>query len=113
MRTRGFSLIELLIVVAVMATLTSGTVVAFGDTVDWSASSTREHNRTVIRRAVDEFRADAGHYPAELSDLVTGRYLREVPVDPVTGTTDWTLVPSAPGACDVYDVQPPSSRGGI
>ena len=108
---KGFSLIELLIVVAIMGTLTGGTIIAFGDTAHHAKESTRVHNRQTIRRAIDGFKADLGRYPATLQELVDERYLREIPVDPETkSAASWVTVPSTVGARDVWDVTFPKKE---
>ena len=103
---KGFSLIELLIVIAIMGTLTGGTIIAFGDTAEHAIESTRLHNRQTIRRAIDGFKADCGRYPNSLGELVEARYLREVPLDPSTKSSDtWVTIPSTVGGSDVWDVR--------
>jgi general secretion pathway protein G len=67
-----------------------------------------------LRDALDKFNADQGRYPTDLSELVEKKYLRAMPLDPVTGSTGWMPIPrpgaSAPG---VYDIAPPeqAARG--
>ncbi len=65
-----------------------------------------------IRDALDKYKADQGKYPATLNDLVTKQYLRNVPVDPVTGSGDWTLLSDPTDAtAGVYDVAAPFVQG--
>lgn len=108
----GFSLIELLIVVAIMASLTGGAMIRIEWVTERARSDTLRHNLRTLRQAIDDFHADRGRYPATLAELVESRYLREVPVDPTTMASDtWVTVPSAPGQGDVFDVRsPPESR---
>ena len=61
-----------------------------------------------MREAIDKFHADKGKYPAALGELVERRYLRALPVDPVTDSdATWVLVPppAASGLTGVYDVR--------
>jgi len=110
-KTRGFSLIELLIVVAIITTLTGGTVMVFGDTFTYAEQRTLRHNQQILRRAIDDFHSDKLHYPASLSELVEQRYLREIPLNPVDESPDsWVCLPSKPGVCDVWDVRPMQSE---
>ena len=110
--TTGFSLIELLIVVAIMAALTGGAAL----NVEWVAGESRRqarvHNIRVIQKAIDDYREDRGVYPPDLDTLVATRYLRRVPVDPDSGRDDtWIGVPSAPGAGDLKDVRSSGPEG--
>jgi len=113
MKHRGFSLIELLIVIAIVTTITGGTMLAFGPPADQAVAATRAQNRHAIRQAIDGFKADLDRYPTSLDELVSERYLREVPVDPATGSSaTWVVVPSQPGRSDVWDVRFPHGEGG-
>lgn len=73
----------------------------------------RNQNMATIRDALDKYNADQGSYPSMLADLVTRQYLRSVPVDPVSGSNDRTLltdpVKAAPG---IYDIAPPAAGAG-
>jgi len=54
-----------------------------------------------LRDAIDQYNADKGAYPPDLSSLVTGGYLRQIPKDPITDSTDtWQIVMSEPSAAD-------------
>ena len=103
----GFTLIELLVVMAIIATLLSLAVPRYYDSVKRSEEATLKQNLSLTRDAIDKHYADTGRYPASLEELVSRRYLRSVPLDPVTGATDtWTLVP--PPAAEqgkVYDLK--------
>ncbi|MFN0317798.1 MAG: type II secretion system protein G, partial [Burkholderiales bacterium] len=62
----------------------------------------------VMRDAIDKYHGDKGQYPASLEDLVSARYIRSVPVDPITEKADtWVIVPPADREVkgDVYDVK--------
>lgn len=106
MRQRGFSLIELLIVVAIMSALVGGAVLRTDALTEEARVTTLRHNLRVLRQSIDDFRIDQRRYPERMLDLVARRYLREVPVDPTSLTTDsWVLIPSRAGARDVADVR--------
>ncbi|MFL6694769.1 MAG: type II secretion system protein [Ramlibacter sp.] len=107
MRRRGFTLIELLVVMAIIATLLSVALPRYFGSVERSKEVTLRQSLSVMRDAIDKFYADQGRYPEQLEDLVAQRYLRDLPVDPVTDQrTTWQLVPppdpTAKGR--VYDV---------
>lgn len=108
MRRRGFTLIELLVVMAIIATLLSIALPRYFGSVERAKEVALRQSLTVMRDAIDKFYGDQGRYPEQLEDLVTQRYLRDVPVDPVTGErTTWQMVapPDSAGTKGrVYDV---------
>ena len=108
MRRRGFTLIELLVVMAIIATLLSIALPRYFGSVERAKEVALRQSLTVMRDAIDKFYGDQGRYPEQLEDLVTQRYLRDVPVDPVTGErTTWQMVapPDSAGTRGrVYDV---------
>lgn len=108
MRRRGFTLIELLVVMAIIATLLSIALPRYFGSVERAKEVALRQSLTVMRDAIDKFYSDQGRYPDQLEDLVTQRYLRDVPVDPVTGErTTWQMVapPESAGTRGrVYDV---------
>lgn len=105
---RGFTLIELLVVMAIIATLLSIAAPRYLRSVDDARESALKSSLAQMREAIDHFHADRGLYPQALSDLVEKRYLRAVPVDPITESAQtWQMLP-APGSEDagsVYDVR--------
>lgn len=106
MRRSGFSLIELLIIVAMIAALTGGAMMRVDVVAEDARVAALRHNLKTLRQALDDHHADRRRWPASLDELVKRRYLRELPSDPVAGRTDaWVTVPSAPGAGDVADVK--------
>jgi len=98
MRThrRGFTLIELLVVLAIIATLLTIAVPRYVNSLENSKETALRQSLAVMREAIDHHRGDLGRYPDSLQDLVTRRYLRGVPTDPITERTDsWVLQPPA------------------
>jgi general secretion pathway protein G len=92
-RTRGFTLIELLVVLAVLAILASLLAPNYLDRVGQARESVLKHDLTGLRTAIDQFYRDKSRYPDTLQDLVTHRYVRDIPLDPVTGRSDsWVVV---------------------
>jgi len=93
-RSTGFTLVELMVVMAIIATLLSLAVPRYSGSVDKAKESVLRENLASMRNALDKYYADSGLYPATLGDLVTKRYLRRVPDDPVTDSaTTWVTVP--------------------
>ena len=104
---RGFTLIEILVVLAILATLLSIAAPRYFGSVDRSKEVVLKENLFQIRDALDKYYADTGKYPDSLDDLVTKRYLRSPPVDPITGSaTTWVVIaPQDPKRGGVYDVR--------
>lgn len=81
---RGFTLIEILVVLAVLALLTSIVAPTYLGRLDAAKELALKQNLKTIRDSIDHFAADRGRDPSDLQELVTSHYLREVPLDPVT-----------------------------
>lgn len=108
-RTRGFAgftLIELMIVMAIIALLLTLVAPRYFGHVDKAKEAVLRQNLTSVRDTLDKFYSDTGKYPASLADLVSGKYLRNLPVDPITERTDtWVVVaPSDPEMGGVADI---------
>ncbi len=105
---RGFTLIELLVVFTLLALLLTIAVPRYLRIADSSRDKVREQNMATVRDALDKFKADQGRYPAELGELVSKQYLRKLPVDPVTGSSEWIPVEDpAKNFTGVFDIAPP------
>jgi general secretion pathway protein G len=106
-RGGGFTLIELLIVLTVMALLLSIVAPRYADSHDRAKEAVLRSDLRTIRDCIDKFKADTGRLPQSLEELVSARYLRSVPVDPITDRGDtWLIVPSPdPRKPGVYDVK--------
>ena len=104
---RGFTLIELLVVMAIIATLLMLVAPRYFGSLDRSKEVTLKHSLATVRDAIDKHYGDTGRYPESLQELVDKRYLRNMPVDPVTeSTTTWEIVPPPdPAKGGVYDVR--------
>ena len=94
MRARGFTLVELLVVLLLVALLASLVTPVVMQSISRAKESTLKEDLFVMRKAIDDYYADKGGYPDDLDTLATERYIRRVPVDPITEARDWVLVQS-------------------
>lgn len=92
-RRRGFTLIELMVVLAIIATLVSIALPRYFGSVERSKEVTLMQSLEVMRDAIDKFYSDNGRYPEVIGDLVDKRYLRKIPIDPITESKEtWVVV---------------------
>ena len=106
-RDRGFTLIELLVVMAIVALLVSLAVPRYFGSLAKSKETALLQTLSVTRESIDKFYGDTGKYPDNLGVLVSSRYLRSLPVDPITeSSATWTMVPPEdPEKGQVYDIR--------
>ncbi|WP_127995669.1 type II secretion system protein [Piscinibacter defluvii] len=93
-RSVGFTVIELLVVLAAIALLLAVAAPRYVQHLDQARDVALKQNLHQVRDAIDKFYADQARYPAALEELVARRYLRSLPIDPVTQRSDsWVIVP--------------------
>lgn len=93
-KPRGFTLIEVLVVMAIVATLVSLVAPRYYASLQRSKEAILRHDLDAMRDAIDKFYSDRGAYPETLDDLVRGQYLRVIPEDPVTqSSATWMVTP--------------------
>jgi general secretion pathway protein G len=103
---RGFTLIELMVVMVLIALLLTIAVPRYFSTIDSGRLSVQRQNISAIRDAIDKYYGDQGKYPETLQDLVDKKYLRSVPIDPVTELPNWVIVPPTdPALTGIYDIR--------
>lgn len=91
-RLLGFTLIELMIVMAVIAVLVSVAVPMYQKSVIRARETVLRQNLFTLRTVIDEYTYDKAKAPQSLEDLVREGYLRQIPTDPITGQADWEVV---------------------
>jgi len=93
-KLKGFTLVELMVVLAVIALLLSVVVPDYMGRMRRAEEAVLQENLTLMRDALDKHYADAGKYPTSLEELVAKRYLRSIPRDPFThSASTWVAVP--------------------
>ncbi|OYW37166.1 MAG: type II secretion system protein G [Hydrogenophilales bacterium 12-61-10] len=119
---RGFTLVELMVVMAIIALLLALALPRYFNHLESSRETILKQDLVVMRDAIDKFHGDRGRYPNSLDELVSERYLRALPVDPITERSDtWQVVAPAFDEADageageLYDVKsgaPGTARDG-
>jgi general secretion pathway protein G len=106
-RPPGFTLIELLVVLAIIGTLLMLAVPRYFSSVDKSKEAVLKENLFQMRDAIGKYYGDKGKYPESVEALATEKYLRKIPLDPITdSSTTWFVVPPQDATkSGVYDVK--------
>ena len=114
---KGFTLLELMIVIAIIGILASLAQPSYKAAVQKSREAALKENLYNIRGVLDQYYADNGKYPDSLDDVVTKGYMRGVPVDPITNSSNWQTVPFESDNPDesggIYDVHSSSTAVGL
>ena len=103
---RGFTLIELMVVMAIIGTLLAIVAPRYFGSVEHARETALKQDLAVMREAIGQFQGDLGRYPDNLNELVAKRYLKRIPVDPITERSDtWLAVAHPdPNVTGMYDI---------
>ena len=117
MKSKGFTLIELLVVLGIVALMLTLAVPRYFPSIDKSKEVVLADNLRNTRAVIDQYYGDTGRYPDSLEQLVEKKYLRELPVDPITeSNSSWVLVAPDDGSKgNVYNIKsgaPGNDRSG-
>jgi len=114
---RGFTFVELMIVMAIIAVLLSVAIPIYSRSIVRAKESVLKNNLFTMRTVIDEYTYDKQKAPQTLQDLVSDGYLREVPLDPMTGSSDsWKIIQEDPSNTvnqqqpGIYDVRSGSDK---
>ncbi len=119
-RMRGFTFVELMVVVAIIVILISMAVPIYNKTIIRSKEAVLHQNLFTLRSVIDNYTYDKMKAPQSLQDMVTEGYLRDVPIDPMTGSNQtWkTIMEDASQSVDqsqpgIFDVKSGSDKTGL
>jgi len=91
-QSRGFTLIELMIVISIILILVSVALPAYNQSIWRARESVLKQNLFALRSVISQYTLDKQKAPQSLQDLVTGGYFKQIPNDPITGRNDtWTV----------------------
>ncbi|MDT4953245.1 MAG: ral secretion pathway protein [Acidobacteriota bacterium] len=115
--SRGFTLLELMIVISIIVILAVIAMPQYQRTIVHTRETVLRDDLFQLRKVIDMYAADKGKLPQSADDLVNAGYLREVPVDPITGEKDWQWVTGedpgsnegGQGITDVHSASPDRS----
>ena len=88
---RGFTLLELMIVISILVILAMIAMAQYNRTVLAAREATLREDLYTMRKMIDQYAADKGKLPQSLSDLQTAGYVHDIPVDPMTDAADWQV----------------------
>lgn len=91
-RSRGFTLIEMMIVISIILILVSVALPAYNQSIVRARESVLKQNLFTLRSVISQYTLDKQKAPQALDDLVSAGYLKQIPIDPITGKSD-TWVP--------------------
>ena len=107
-RARGFTLIEVLVVLTLIVVLASMGMTQYRNSVTRAEEAVLKENLFRMNDAIDQYYADKNKWPSDLAELSSAGYIREIPIDPLTKSKDtWTTTQAEP------DPNNPASQVGI
>jgi general secretion pathway protein G len=120
-RLRGFTLLELMIVISIIMILMAVAVPVYNQSIVQARESVLRSNLSTLRSVISQYTLDKQKAPQSLDDLVTAGYLRQIPVDPMTRQTNWEVVQEEielavdqqdPGITDVHSASSSTASDG-
>jgi general secretion pathway protein G len=120
-RFRGFTLLELMIVISIIMILMAVAVPVYNQSIIQARESVLRSNLSTLRSVISQYTLDKQKAPQSLDDLVTAGYLRQIPVDPMTRQTNWEVVQEDvllavdqqdPGITDVHSASSTTASDG-
>jgi general secretion pathway protein G len=117
---RGFTMLELMIVISIIVILAVIAMPQYQKSVTHAKETVLRDNLYQLRKAIDLYGADKGKLPQSLDDLAAAGYIRDIPIDPITGEKDWvvemgedpTSLSGEQGVTNVHSASPDASTEG-
>lgn len=91
-QNRGFTLLELMIAMFIVIILLSVALPTYQRSVQYAKETVLKENLWQMRKAIDQYASDKGKYPPSIESLIEGKYLREMPIDPILEAAEWEPV---------------------
>jgi general secretion pathway protein G len=116
---RGFTFVELMVVITIIVILITMAIPIYNNTIRRSKESVLKNNLFTLRTVIDNYTYDKQKAPQSLQDLVSEGYLREVPIDPMTGANNWRTIMEQAGQSvnqsepGIFDVKSGSDKTGL
>jgi general secretion pathway protein G len=120
-RSRGFTLLELMIVISMIMILMSVAIPVYNQSIVQARESVLRSNLSTLRSVISQYTLDKQKAPQSLDDIVTAGYLRQIPMDPMTRQTNWEVVQEDvllavdqqdPGITDVHSASTANATDG-
>ena len=120
-RLRGFTLLELMIVISIIMILMAVAVPVYNQSIVQARESVLRSNLSTLRSVISQYTLDKQKAPQSLDDIVTAGYLRQIPMDPMTRQTNWEVVQEDlllavdqqdPGITDVHSASTANATDG-
>ncbi len=117
-RSKGFTLLELIVVITIMGILVSIALPNYRNSILSAREAVLRENLYRLRDLIDQYQSDKGKYPETLEALVTDGYLRKIPPDPISAEP-WVEIPpetdstSGETPTGVFDIKSASSQVGM
>ncbi|MFW5425869.1 MAG: type II secretion system protein [Methylophagaceae bacterium] len=105
-KLKGFTFVEVMVVLAIVALLLTIALPRYFAGLERAKEAVLHQDLSTMRSAIDNYHTDKGNYPYSLETLVQQKYLRSIPVDPITELNNsWLIVPLPDYSIGVYDVK--------